>query len=106
MNDLIDRQKAIEKFEEYVGLSKASCDAHHMILSILRSMPSAQPERKKGKWIEVYGYATPGGDPVWKCSECGKGMHVYGIEAPSYNRDYADGQWVACPNCGAIMEDI
>lgn len=69
-------------------------------------MPTTETGRKKGKWIEVYGYATPGGDPVWKCSECGKGMHVYGIEAPSYNRDYADGQWVACPNCGAIMEDI
>ena len=67
-------------------------------------IPSAEPERKTGKWIEVYGYATPGGDPVWKCSECGKGIHVYGIEAPSYNRDYTDGhQWVACPNCGAEM---
>ena len=65
--------------------------------------PTIEPERKKGKWIEVHGYVTPGGDPVWKCSECGKGMHVYGIEAPSYNRDYADGQWVACPNCGAEM---
>ena len=70
----------------------------------LKELPSAEPKRKKGRWIEVHGYVTPGGDPVWKCSECGKGIHVYGIEAPSYNRDYTDGhQWVACPNCGAEM---
>ena len=60
---------------------------------------------KKGKWLKVSGYFTPGGDPVWKCSECGKGIHVYGIEANSYNSDFTDGhQWVACPNCGAEME--
>jgi rubrerythrin len=60
---------------------------------------------KKGKWLKVGGYFTPGGDPVWMCSECGKGIHVYGIEANSYNSDITDGhQWVACPNCGAEME--
>ena len=63
------------------------------------------PEQKKGKWLKICGYCTPGGDPVWKCSECGKGIHVYGIETNSYNRDVADGhQWVACPNCGAKMK--
>ena len=40
MSDLIDRDEAIKAFEEYVGLNKNSCDAHHMILSILRSLPS------------------------------------------------------------------
>ena len=59
---------------------------------------------KTGHWVQVHGFATPGGDPVWECSECGKGRHVYGIEHGSYGADIADGQWVACPNCGAIME--
>ena len=65
----------------------------------------AEPERKKGKWVKVVSeYFTPGGDPVWKCSECGKGMHVYGVEYNTYNRGYTDGhQWIACPNCGADM---
>ena len=64
------------------------------------------PKQKKGNWLEVGGYFTPGGDPVWKCSECGKGTHVYGIEANSYNKDITDGhQWVTCPNCGADMKD-
>ena len=65
-----------------------------------------QPEsqQKKGKWIRVGGYVTPGGDPVWRCSECGKGQHVWGIEHNSYGADVADHQWVSCPNCGIEME--
>lgn len=62
-------------------------------------------ERKTGRWVIVTGFCTPGGDPVWKCSECGKGMHVYGIEHGSYGSDIADHQWVACPNCGVLMEE-
>lgn len=62
-------------------------------------------ERKTGKWLKVGGYVTPGGDPVWCCSECGKGMHVYGIEHRTYGSDISDGQWVACPNCDAKMEE-
>lgn len=61
-------------------------------------------ERKKGEWIHVTGYCTPGGDPVWACSECGKGEHVYGIEYQTYSHNVSDGQWVSCPNCGARME--
>lgn len=58
-----------------------------------------------GRWIKARGsWCTPGGDPVWECSECGKGVHVYGIEHGTYGSDVADGQWVACPNCGARME--
>lgn len=59
--------------------------------------------RKTGVWVEVNGYVTPGGDPVWCCSECGKGLHVYGVEHGTYGKDIADHQWVACPNCGAKM---
>ena len=61
-------------------------------------------EPKTGKWVTVHGFCTPGGDPVWACSECGKGIHVYGIEHNSYGRDISDGQWKACPNCGCRME--
>ena len=57
-----------------------------------------------GRWVKVPGYATPGGDPVWRCSECGKGVHVYGIEHGTYGAEIADGQWVSCPNCGARMD--
>lgn len=58
----------------------------------------------RGRWVRVGGFFTPGGDPVWQCSECGKGRHVYGIEHGTYGADVSDGQWLACPNCMAIME--
>ena len=66
-----------------------------------------QPERKHGKWVKAKGsWCTPGGDPVWECSECGKGRHVYGVEHGTYGSDVADGQWVSCPNCGADMREF
>ena len=59
---------------------------------------------KRGKWIKASGsWFTPGGDPVWQCSVCGKGRHVYGVEHGTYGADISDGQWVSCPNCGAYM---
>ena len=65
---------------------------------------SLNEKPKTGRWVKVGGFVTPGGDPVWKCSVCGKGMHVYGVEYGSYGANISDGQWVACPNCGAQMD--
>lgn len=48
------------------------------------------------EWVRVHGYATPGGDPVFKCGSCGGHEHVYGIEH-RYNRQ------VICPVCGKFM---
>ena len=63
-----------------------------------------EPEQEVGRWVKVGGFVTPGGDPVWECSACGKGRHVYGIEHGTYGADVSDEQWKACPNCGARME--
>lgn len=66
---------------------------------------SQSDKPKTGKWIKAEGsFVTPGGDEMWCCSECGKGKHVYGIEHGTYGADVSDGQWVACPNCGARMD--
>lgn len=79
---------------------KKSCSIYNKIEKIILN----NIDKKKGKWVKVSGYATPGGDPVWKCSECGKGIHVFGIENNTYNNDFTDShQWVSCPNCGAEM---
>ena len=40
------------------------------------------PYYKEGRWVEVSGYMTPGGDPVYICSVCGKSEHVHGVEHP------------------------
>lgn len=82
-----------------------ACDIGDMLDSV-EDYPAADvaPVRH-GRWVKARGsWFTPGGDPVWECSECGKGMHVYGVEHGSYGSDVADGQWVACPNCGAKMD--
>lgn len=80
--------------------------AKTVFLSELAAYPATDvvPVRH-GRWIKAKGsWATPGGDPVWECSECGKGRHVYGIEYGTYGSDVAAHQWVACPNCGASMD--
>ena len=71
---------------------------------MLKELPPVLPKQPVGKWIEAHGYCSPGGDPVWRCSECGKGVHAYGIEHGSYGANIASHQWVTCPNCGAVME--
>ena len=64
----------------------------------------AYTERARGEWVKVEeNVITAGGDPIWICSKCGKGKHVYGMHHRSYNNDISDLQWIACPNCGAIM---
>lgn len=74
-------------------------------LELLDNFPAADVRPvKEGEWVKARGsWCTPGGDPVWECSECGKGVHIYGIEHGTYGSDIADGQWVSCPNCGADM---
>lgn len=52
------------------------------------------------KWIKdtTQRWITPGGDPVWCCSDCLGGRHVFGIEN-------CDDQPNICPDCGAKMEN-
>lgn len=96
MDDLISRQAAIDALAKFVpyaicdesteSYTNGLTDAYNLILQL----PSAQPERKKGKWIPV-----TNGRGGFECDEC----HNY---APSFQ----DGvEWLSdyCPNCGADM---
>lgn len=103
--------------DKYISVKAAETAAHKAfckyenalqyaeMIHQLSKIPAADVvERKRGEWVKAKGsWCTPGGDPVWECSECGKGRHVYGIEHGTYGADVADGQWVSCPNCGASM---
>ena len=91
MSDLISRQAAfiaLNKRAENVSLKTriGLLDA----VRVIDELPSVEPERKKGKWIE--GKKTPG-YTKWNCSECG--LLVRNSQKPWY--EY-------CPNCGARME--
>ena len=93
MSDLISRQAAIDAFEKElcakynirefaIGFAGAE--------SILKGLPSAQPEQKRGKWIGRRSIAAPN---RYECSVC-KRMTIV---------DECMGEpiYCYCPWCGA-----
>lgn len=110
MNDYIERDAVIKTINKYrIGLRVQGLvildGAVAEVKKRIDSLPNADVRPvKEGHWVEARGsWCSPGGDPVWECSECGKGVHVYGVEHGTYGSGVADGQWVSCPNCGADM---
>ena len=61
-------------------------------------IPSAEPERKTGKWIKVGHWGRS-----YKCNQCGNYLDFDGVNAGRGDANF-------CPNCGADMrqehEDI
>ena len=107
MTDYISREAALAECDWYAN---EFCECEYAIMPLkgaLENLPAADVRPVcHGRWVKARGsWCTPGGDPVWECSECGKGKHVYGIEHGTYGADVADGQWVSCPNCGADMRE-
>jgi len=39
---------------------------------------------------------TPGGDPLYRCPKCGKGVHCNGVEFPN--------RLDSCPDCGVSID--
>ena len=77
-SDTINRRDAIEALDCINGVEE-----------VLRSLPSAQPERKEGHWIEGGIYR----DVIeCYCSECGQLMTTAATVRMNY-----------CPRCGAYM---
>ena len=113
MSDLIDRQAAIDalmideemlrrvlddmnvvdaernKYEWGLGLIESNIED-------MKELPSAQPEQRKGKWIETHErtlFSNP--DSItYVCSECGYRQYTLYGTPPITN---------FCPNCGADM---
>ena len=75
MNDLISRQAAIDKADSlYRDTKNDECymitgynHAISDIRAILKSLPSAQPERKTGEWLELTNT-----NHTYVCSVCGR----------------------------------
>lgn len=85
MSDLIDRQAAIY-------IASGYCHPAN-IAEELRKLPSVQPERKKGKWINEGIYGEGHSQCSIRCSNPLCNFHYIG-----YLDDYN-----YCPNCGADM---
>lgn len=111
MSDPIDRQAAIDAiFSEALyepGMKKRDADA--VVLAIfekIKTLPSAQSQRKTGKWVHgkeiareyLAGRITHIEYKDYHCSECG-----YTVENIRWN---VDGELVDryCTVCGAQME--
>lgn len=92
VGDTISRQAAIDALDEYFkrigklkrrGLNKGEKAISLDTVGAIKSLPSAQPEQRTGKWIPK--------DGRYYCGQCG-GIAPKGI------------RWDFCPNCGAKME--
>lgn len=98
MDDLISRQSVLDYIDRMP--SELTEDGRRMIrrtrlIEYIRdSIPSAQPERKKGRWERHYSRPNVYADLYWHCSACGY----------KNNDEYANVYHRYCPNCGAAME--
>lgn len=102
MDDLISRQQAIEAICEHGtdlerrGITVLAVANHKQAtVDLLEQLPSAQPERPRGHWIEI------GDEPYdeWECDVCGFAIDGSGCIDPEEYRDV----YKFCPNCGADM---
>ena len=85
MDDTISRQATIDAIDEIEAeIANGNGFQYEKWRKWFCELPSAQPERKNGKWIDV----RCGTVSLWACSKCGE---VY-----AENFHY-------CPNCGADM---
>ena len=89
--DIISRQAAIRWVKTECnpyGKPTLEFESGKKVIEHLEQMPSAQPERKKGKWIFKEDFRIVDGYD-WKCDQCGSWQR--------YTSKY-------CPKCGARME--
>ena len=96
MSDLISRQAAIDALMEILD------KPHHAdflytdeIYNALTGLPSAQPERISGRWIDAVIPNDNGGLPVQVCDQCNTFFPLA----------YTGGGHRFCPNCGADMRE-
>ena len=99
MDDLISRQAAIDAIRastlKFTGFMEMEMYTDDDAVEAIEDLPSAQPERKKGKWKET----DDGWDGTYYvCSECGCPWTL--IDGTPEDNDMN-----FCPNCGARMVD-
>lgn len=87
-DDLISRQAAIDDAKAHDDGTPWSITD---VMAMLNHVPSAEPERKKGKWIHK---PELGWGETWVCSECGEKTTSTIMGYPRY-------KW--CPMCGIDM---
>ena len=97
MNDKVSDMS--DKVNDVSISKKVALDALGRAEGAIGNLPSAQPERKTGKWkgynTDKDGWKRTDGSPVFLiCSECGGTVLNNG-----------SAHWNYCPNCGTKMEE-
>lgn len=107
MSDLIRRQDA---FRAVLGVTTydtvddveihcdaSVCDSEGWLggirdaLRAIEDVPSAEPERKKGKWVKIGHWGRH-----YRCDQCGNTLDFDGVNAGRGDANF-------CPNCGADL---
>ena len=101
MSDLIDRKQTIKAIYDSEWLSYLD---FVNIKKVIEALPSAELERKKGKWIDekINSYTS------WTyCSECGKSAPFTCVSDDhyGYHMHGETNKTNFCPNCGARMTE-
>ena len=105
-DDLIRRHAAIDALNEYFarieklkrrGLTKGEKAISLDTVGTIKTLPSAQPERKMGKWV---GYNAD--DPVWQRDD-GTPVFLECSACQAFVINNGAANWNYCPNCGADM---
>lgn len=97
--DAIYRQDAVDALAKFVpyaiddDCTRAYTDGLTDAYNLICNLPSAEPERKTGRWIRHPEQKNIYGGKCVECSECGEKYVVSHIEDEKY-----------CRNCGAKME--
>lgn len=102
MSDLISRQDAIDAVLELSDKLANEMLFIDAIVDEIENLPSAEPERKKGRWIEI-SWSEPDPNVCFtsyafqsaKCSICGKYLTIPYLHSLDY--------FPYCPNCGTEM---
>ena len=96
--DVLAEWEATHMWDEWCNDHKNEAEKYHITApsAVVKTLPSAEPERKKGHWI-LYDKRFPWSKD-YKCSECGNYINISDINAGRGSANF-------CPNCGAKMEE-
>lgn len=95
MSDFIRREDVVEALYQAIRtpLTGTFADSMSLAIAMANNLPSAEPERKKGKWIKHIDDLFPE-ESTEECSECHEMQFIWNGKCDKY-----------CPNCGARMEN-
>ena len=92
MDDLISRQAAIDVFSNNGSFFVYGADVCKAIVSRIKQLPAAEPERKTGRWV-----GNPETCEFMTCSACGCEFDWVS------EGGYPSNEWAYCPECGAFI---